>query len=139
MSRIVPLTGLEIERELFELFGLVFPNEVHTTEDQKRIFIENVVAGSVFLGDVASESEMLLLSGSHSRGCFAGDICIRTDEDAVWICKSGKGESLSDWQRLCYRFDPLTSGHWEPVTNGDSDSPEIVFSDGDVVMTFVEN
>jgi hypothetical protein len=32
----------------------------------------------------------------------------------------------------------LTS-RWEPVTNGDSDSTEIVFSNGDIVMTEVEN
>jgi hypothetical protein len=35
--------------------------------------------------------------------------------------------------------DASAGGHWEPVTNGDADSPEIVFGDGDVVMTFMED
>lgn len=30
-------------------------------------------------------------------------------------------------------------GHWEPVTNGDPDNPEIVFYDGDVLMYWVED
>ncbi len=28
-------------------------------------------------------------------------------------------------------------GHWEPVTNGDPENPELVFDDGDVVMYLV--
>lgn len=29
------------------------------------------------------------------------------------------------------------AGHWEPVTNGDTDNPELVFYNGDVVMYWV--
>jgi hypothetical protein len=35
--------------------------------------------------------------------------------------------------------DAMPSGHWEPVTNGDPDNPEIVFYNGDVVLTWVED
>lgn len=31
----------------------------------------------------------------------------------------------------------VAGGYWEPVTNGDSENPELVFYDGDVVMTWV--
>ena len=30
-----------------------------------------------------------------------------------------------------------TAGYYEPVTNGDAASPEIIFDDGDVVMAWV--
>ncbi|MGE0133033.1 MAG: LamG domain-containing protein [Blastocatellales bacterium] len=30
------------------------------------------------------------------------------------------------------------AGHYEPLTNGDDDAPEIVFAEGDVIMVFVE-
>ncbi len=32
---------------------------------------------------------------------------------------------------------PSAGGHWEPVTNGDPDNPELIFADGDVVMSWV--
>ena len=32
-----------------------------------------------------------------------------------------------------------TTGHWEPVTNGDPDNPELLFYDGDVVLYWVED
>lgn len=35
------------------------------------------------------------------------------------------------------QIEAATVGYWEPVTNGDSTTPEIVFSDGDIVMTWV--
>lgn len=28
-------------------------------------------------------------------------------------------------------------GYWEPVANGDPATPEVVFSDGDIVMTWI--
>lgn len=31
----------------------------------------------------------------------------------------------------------VLNGHWEPLTNGDTENPEILFSDGDVLMTWV--
>lgn len=49
----------------------------------------------------------------------------------VLVCVDADGLMTPD--------DVIPSGHWEPVTNGDPDSPEIVFSDGDVAMTFVED
>jgi hypothetical protein len=37
-------------------------------------------------------------------------------------------------QGLRWGVPVRTTMHWEPVTNGDADSPELVFDDGDVVM-----
>lgn len=34
--------------------------------------------------------------------------------------------------------DAAPNGRWEPLTNGDHTSPELIFVDGDVVMAFVE-
>lgn len=54
--------------------------------------------------------------------------------------------TINEWDIVDLRpFLAIASGtgggstHWEPVTNGDPDFPEIVFSDGDVVMVEVED
>lgn len=56
---------------------------------------------------------------------------------------TGTGEgyvpTLQANDTVLWRLPTLTGGHWEPVANGDPVSPEIVFSDGDVLMTFVED
>lgn len=36
-------------------------------------------------------------------------------------------------------WSAASTTHYEPVTNGDPDNPEIVFEDGDVVMEEVDN
>ncbi len=33
--------------------------------------------------------------------------------------------------------DSAAGGHWEPVTNGDPDNPELVFYEGDIVVYWV--
>ena len=45
----------------------------------------------------------------------------------IWAAVSGSGAGGSG------------AGHWEPVTNGDAATPEIAFTDGDVVMTWVDS
>lgn len=46
-------------------------------------------------------------------------------EDGSWVWAIGGGGSGS-------------GGRWEPLTNGDPENPEILFANGDVLMTFVE-
>lgn len=46
--------------------------------------------------------------------------------DGAWVWTIGGGSG------------GVSGGHWEPLTNGDPENPELVFYDGDVVMTFVE-
>lgn len=44
--------------------------------------------------------------------------------------------NLLDWLA---KIDTFAGGHWEPLTNLDPVSPELVFADdGSVVMVFVE-
>ena len=49
------------------------------------------------------------------------ELLLRQFDGTVWIAV-GTGTS---------------SSHWEPVSNGDPDFPEVVFSDGDIVMSWV--
>lgn len=97
-GRIVPLTGLEIDRQVFETEKLSKPLEIHTTKDQKRIFLENHhVGGGRFLGEVANPGEMLNLSTSQARGCFEGDKCYRTDVGVLYECIATPGDIPSSW------------------------------------------
>lgn len=57
----------------------------------------------------------------------------------------GAGLALEDTglvvgAQTLYRIIPgagSTVGHWEPVTNGDPDNPELVFYEGDIVVYWV--
>jgi hypothetical protein len=52
----------------------------------------------------------------------------------ITLTDSGAGSTLE------IAADPASAtGRWEPVTNSDPASPEILFSDGDVVVSFVED
>lgn len=63
-----------------------------------------------------------VLGGTYPNPTFAEDMATQAELDAV-IAMITAG-------------DP-DAAHWEPVTNGDATTPELVFSDGDVVMTWV--
>lgn len=64
MSRIIPLTGTEASRTTKA--AQVSTMELHTTNDQRRLFLENVVVAPYWHGSVASETAMLRLADRHS-------------------------------------------------------------------------
>lgn len=39
---------------------------------------------------------------------------------------------------MAYKYPPPESGYWEPLTNGDPATPELIFLDGDVIMMWVD-
>ena len=100
MTRIVPLTGTEEERQL--VTGSILPNEIHTTSDHKRVFLQNVPIAPVYHGEVASEAAMLALRYTSPRGCFAGDMCKRTDVPTAtfYLCVSRDGREAVDWVQI---------------------------------------
>ena len=98
MSRTVPLTGTNARRLRIAALGLLLADELHTTTDQKRVFLENVPIAPVWHPDAATEAAMLALATTSSRGCWPADMCVRTDLPALCICRSGHGAAPSDWQ-----------------------------------------
>jgi hypothetical protein len=64
MSRIVPLTGSEASRTTQA--AQVNAQEVHTTSDQQRLFVENRVVAPHWHGAVASQALMLALANRKS-------------------------------------------------------------------------
>jgi hypothetical protein len=101
MARIVPLTGTDENRQLVAAAGLLRSMEVHTTDDQKRLFLENRhIGGPVNHGEVDSELEMLALTTGSQYSVFPSDICYRTDTLSFWICWSNRGELGSDWREF---------------------------------------
>jgi hypothetical protein len=97
MPRIVPLTGTEAERATSA--ASVLAQEIHTTTDQKRVFLENKIVAPLWLGTVANEAAMLALSGG-TFGCWPGDLCYRSDTGTAWRCIADNGEDLADWFEL---------------------------------------
>lgn len=55
----------------------------------------------------------------------------------VEIPLGAEGQALTVVDGVPTWSGAVTGGHWEPVTNGDPDNPELVFADGDVVMSWV--
>jgi hypothetical protein len=93
--RIAPLTGTEAMRQLKA--ALIEANEIHTTKDQKRVFLENVLVASEFHDGVADEAAMLALNTTAERGCWPMDMCWRVDSGTVWLCVADHGADLVDW------------------------------------------
>lgn len=96
MSRVTPLSGSDAAR-LFTA-GLREPDEIHTTRDQKRLFLEDYLIGSIWHGSVADETAMIALNSTAERGCFPMDKCYRTDTSSIWLCMTNRGESAADWR-----------------------------------------
>lgn len=101
--RTVPLTCDDAFRIAAENAGKILPNELHTTSDQKRAFVEGVVISNVIhlpgVG-VADGVEMLNLTLTASRGVFPGDLVKRQDTGTYWVCLSNRGEVIEDWDEL---------------------------------------
>ena len=95
-STTVPLTGTDFLRLLTT--ALILPNELHTTKDQRRVFLENVHVAPVWHGTVADESAMIALNVTSERGCFPMDNCYRADTSSVWVCMTNRGAEPADWR-----------------------------------------
>ena len=106
--RIIPLTCEDQYRLAAEFFGKILPNELHTTSNHKRGFIQGFVIAPVHHGNIENEAAMLALNvdspntvivgeAPNGRGCFAHDTCYRLDTDSLWICLTNRGESIVDW------------------------------------------
>ena len=136
-----PLTGTDEDRLVCEQIGFILPDELHGTRDSKRLFIENglasIIIAPVWHGTKNSQAAMLAINTSSSRKCHPFDMCYRSDLNAVAICASNRGEAAEDW--FIMPLGGQSSGHYEPVANGDIDDPEIVFAEGDVVMVWTED
>lgn len=64
MSRIVPTSGPEASRTAAA--ALVQSLELHTTSDQRRLFLENAVVAPYWHGSVADQNAMLRLANRHA-------------------------------------------------------------------------
>lgn len=96
--RTVPLTGTDQYRILFAASSLLKDNELHTTKDQVRVFLQNNFVGpSIWHGDIDDEAAMILINTTSGRGCFPSDLCNRLDTESIWMCISNRGESADDW------------------------------------------
>jgi hypothetical protein len=93
--RIIPITGTEIEREAAA--ASILPNELTTTNDQRRLFLQNYLVGSVWHPGVTSQADMLNLWLNDARGCWPGDLCQRTDSSEIYGCMTNNGQQLADW------------------------------------------
>jgi hypothetical protein len=143
VGRIKPLTGTDAWRLIALALELLEGDELHATRDQLRLFLanedatESEIVAPYYHGDIATQAAMLALNAT-TRGCHRMDACKRTDIGSLGFCISNRGEAIGDWI-----FVPLSgvvegAGRWEPVTNGDPVTPEIVFDiNGDVVMSYV--
>jgi hypothetical protein len=87
---------------------------------------EDVQAWNQYLEDVSglslSAGDMLFFDGAQLQRLPIGA------EDEALVVSSG----LPAWG------EATPDGRWEPLTNGDHTSPELIFVNGDVVMAFVE-
>lgn len=98
MARIVPLTGTEAQRQAAST--AVLPAEIHTTSDQRRVFVENQLVAPVWQGTVADQAAMLALNSTSAFGCWRGDACFRSDTNAAYQCISGNGTTAGQWRAL---------------------------------------
>lgn len=122
--RTVPLSGTEEFRQAACLAGAIDPNELHTTSDQHRLWLECYLVGQVYHGDISSDSEMVGLNASSERGVWPNDYCWRTDHDTFFICISNNGENVSDWRPTGSSVQNI-----HVIDGGDADGEELVGED----------
>lgn len=120
MGRVVPLTGTEAERQLAAQY--VRDMEIHTTTDQRRLFLQNQAIAPVWHGEVATEQAMLDLHLDSNRGCFPGDMVKRIDlsPPTVYLCVLHDGRLLADWVPFAIMPEEDTgtdTGAVTPMTN----------------------
>lgn len=128
MSRVRPLTGSDTSRRIIAAAGLLQRMEIHSTNDQLRLFLENTyVGGSVFHDEVATGADMLLLNATTERGVFPGDICRRDDTGSLFLCIANRGEASSDWIDMSAAGDFLVGGFFDETAYAD------IFSGGTFV------
>ena len=116
--RIIPITGTEIEREAAA--ASILPNELTTTNDQRRLFLQNYLVGSVWHPGVTSQADMLNLWRNDERGCWPGDLCQRTDSSEIYGCMTNNGQQLADWILLVaagLTVDAPLAGSGTPVSH----------------------
>lgn len=111
VTRIVPLTGTEANR--VTKAASVLAGEIHSTSDQKRVFLQNELIAPVYHGTVANTAARIAISST--RGVWKGDMCYQTDNDSIYLCITSPGTSDGHWVIIGKRTaltDPTT-------TNGD--------------------
>lgn len=142
MARIIPTSGTDADRLNFVSLGLFKPDEFTQTRTEKRAFVDSgaEIVAPVYHGEIDTEADMLALNDpdvGSVRGCHRSDYCLRTDIGCLAICISNRGEAVGDWTFVSLAGVVEGAIHWENITNGDPDSPEIYFDiNGDVVGTF---
>jgi len=128
--RIIPLSGTDLQRQFIQSHGRLLANELHTTSDQKRVFLEGTIVAPVFHGadlSVGDEATMLALHETSDRSVHPFDMCFRTDigdTGAVFVCISNRGETIDDWLQF-------------PVGGGSSDDGVIDGGDASSALTDV--
>lgn len=116
------------------------------TKEGKEVFIEHRYHRLFFeiirrLGGTSNSvlTEISLLTpGEGSLMAGDGDswVALTIGTDGQVLIADSTQDSGMRWADLDTESSP-EDAHWEPVTNGDVASPEILFSEGDVVMVWV--
>lgn len=95
---VIPLTGTDEDRLTLETQAdTIVAGELHTTSDQKRLFLNGTHVAPVYHGAVADTAARIALNASSSRGAFPGDSCRQTDTGVFYFCVLNRGEDNSDW------------------------------------------
>lgn len=124
MARIIPLTGDEIDRQVAA--ANVLYGEIHSTSDQKRLFLENVLMAPVWHGTVTDQTARLVLNTSSTRGCWPGDECYQSDIGIVYRCISNNGASPGDWFAYPQPAAPLALfGHYTNAGNSGTSETDL--------------
>jgi len=133
--RIIPLSGTDLQRQFIQAHNRLLANEIHSTSDQKRVFLEGTHAVSVWHGQIADEATMLALTTVSPRSVFPMDMCYRIDRDAIWLCVDNRGETLPDW----FEWKAMMSTEDEDVLDGGAASDEFadIVDGGDAGDEFI--
>jgi len=80
-------------------------NGVATLDGNQKLPATQIpaIAVSEYLGEVASESDMLTLAGQ------TGDWCVRTDLGTQWIITGSDPTTLASWTEMTYPASPVSS------------------------------
>lgn len=98
--RVVPLTCEDVYRLACEALDLIKTNELHTTSDHHRIFMDGFHAGPAWHGIVSDAVAMINLRNTSSRSVHPIDFCYRTDTGSTWMCITRRGQEVVDWLEI---------------------------------------